>query len=232
MTINKEPVYLQICSVLKSLIEEGKYKGGDRFLTEREVSQKFDVSRTTANKSLSSLVGEGILIYKKGVGTFVSAPSKETGCDLRKFFSKQNNIKTEIKVFCERPFGEIPELIQNKFMSKKNIYYIMTLYMIDDIPFLISRKYINIEDDVDSGETILNEINSQFSTVNKELSLSRLKKNDAHLLGRNEGEPAFLIQEILERNETKVYDVSLLVADNVNFTMNHEGYMDITWDSK
>src|SRR4029453_16868789 len=47
------------------------FKTGVRFLSEREVSSRFEVSRVTANKALSNLVSEGILEFRKGVGTFV-----------------------------------------------------------------------------------------------------------------------------------------------------------------
>ena len=48
-----------------------EYRSCDQFLTEREVAEKFQVSRATANKSLASLVSEGFLEFRKGVGTFV-----------------------------------------------------------------------------------------------------------------------------------------------------------------
>ncbi|MFN9913156.1 MAG: GntR family transcriptional regulator, partial [Pirellulaceae bacterium] len=43
----------------------------DRFLTEREIADRFGVSRPTANKALASLVSEGLLEFRRGVGTFV-----------------------------------------------------------------------------------------------------------------------------------------------------------------
>jgi GntR family transcriptional regulator len=48
-----------------------EYRSGDQFLTEREVAEKFQVSHATANKSLASLVSEGFLEFRKGLGTFV-----------------------------------------------------------------------------------------------------------------------------------------------------------------
>ena len=47
------------------------YAGGDRFLSEREISEAFDVSRATANKVLAGLVSEGVLEFRRGIGTFV-----------------------------------------------------------------------------------------------------------------------------------------------------------------
>jgi DNA-binding GntR family transcriptional regulator len=45
--------------------------GGRKFLTEREICGRYSVSRPTANKALSNLVSEGLLEFRKGVGTFV-----------------------------------------------------------------------------------------------------------------------------------------------------------------
>jgi len=67
----KDPVYLQLHRALRDLIRGDQAAVGGRFLTEREIASRFGVSRATANKALSSLVAEGLLEFKKGVGTFV-----------------------------------------------------------------------------------------------------------------------------------------------------------------
>jgi len=64
------PVYQQLNQRLRSVLAT-EYRLGDQFLTEREIAEKFQVSRATANKSLASLVSEGFLEFRKGVGTFV-----------------------------------------------------------------------------------------------------------------------------------------------------------------
>lgn len=49
---------------------------GGKFLTERQVAERFQVSRITANKALAALVGEGLLEFRRGLGTFLrSSPS-------------------------------------------------------------------------------------------------------------------------------------------------------------
>ncbi len=68
--IVKEPMYQQLNRILRSLIDS-EYKLGEQFLTEREICKRFEVSRTTANKALSNLVSEGLLEFRKGVGTFI-----------------------------------------------------------------------------------------------------------------------------------------------------------------
>lgn len=66
----RSPVYQQLNQRLRAALA-AEYRSGDQFLTEREVAEKFQVSRATANKSLASLVSEGFLEFRKGLGTFV-----------------------------------------------------------------------------------------------------------------------------------------------------------------
>jgi GntR family transcriptional regulator len=68
--LQRNPVYQQLNDRLRTALA-GEYKRGDRFLTEREIAERFEVSRATANKALASLVSEGVLEFRRGVGTFV-----------------------------------------------------------------------------------------------------------------------------------------------------------------
>lgn len=67
----REPLYQQLHAVLRELLRSREFVAGDRFLTERQVCSRFGVSRPTANKVLAGLVAEGLLEFRKGVGTFV-----------------------------------------------------------------------------------------------------------------------------------------------------------------
>ncbi len=60
-----------IIDKLRALIRDQKLQPGQRFLTEREIAERFETSRPTANKALSSLVSEGLLEVRRGAGTFV-----------------------------------------------------------------------------------------------------------------------------------------------------------------
>jgi GntR family transcriptional regulator len=71
MGLVREPIYQQLNEALRGLIRSGQVKPGAQFLTEREVGRRFTVSRPTANKALASLVSEGLLEFRKGIGTFV-----------------------------------------------------------------------------------------------------------------------------------------------------------------
>lgn len=70
--INKDPIYQQVNKELRQSLATEEYGIGDKFLTERMICARYGVSRATANKALSNLVSEGVLRFKKGVGTFVA----------------------------------------------------------------------------------------------------------------------------------------------------------------
>ncbi len=79
-----DPIYRQLSATLLELIR-AEFAVGDQFLTERQVSERFGISRTTVNKALSNLVVDGVLEFRKGVGTFVQ--QQKLNVDLKRLVS-------------------------------------------------------------------------------------------------------------------------------------------------
>ncbi len=76
--INKQspiPLYYQIMNQLREKIARGEYPVEGALPPERELVETYQVSRMTIRQALSELVNEGILVRRKGIGTFV-APQK------------------------------------------------------------------------------------------------------------------------------------------------------------
>jgi GntR family transcriptional regulator len=66
------PVYHQIRRTIKYWILDQRYGTNDRIPPEHELAYQFNVNRMTIRQALSSLVDEGLLIRKRGEGTFVT----------------------------------------------------------------------------------------------------------------------------------------------------------------
>jgi GntR family transcriptional regulator len=72
------PLYLQLARHVRSLIIGGKLGHRDALPSERELADRFDVSRVTVRKALRELSEEGLLEQIQGAGTFVNrAPHVE-----------------------------------------------------------------------------------------------------------------------------------------------------------
>ena len=66
------PKYVKIQNYILDAIQSGKYRPGSKLPTEKELSEKFSVSRITVNKALKELSVAGVLEGVRGSGTFVS----------------------------------------------------------------------------------------------------------------------------------------------------------------
>jgi GntR family transcriptional regulator len=76
MRLNKHsftPLYHQIQQALRQSIERGEMKPG-HLLSERELSERFGVSRMTAREALRALRDDGLIYAERGRGTFVAEP--------------------------------------------------------------------------------------------------------------------------------------------------------------
>ncbi len=71
------PAYLRIEQEIRALIDSGIYRPGDRIPTEDELCRKYGVAKMTVRQGLSRLVTSGLLLRRRGVGTFVAAPKIE-----------------------------------------------------------------------------------------------------------------------------------------------------------
>lgn len=68
------PLYLQVVDYLLEQIHGGDLPTGARVLSERELAEVLDVSRTTARLAVDQLVRTGIVYREQGRGTFVAEP--------------------------------------------------------------------------------------------------------------------------------------------------------------
>ncbi len=75
--INKStpvPLYFQLKTLILEELKNGNYKVGELIPTEKELSDTFQISRTTVRQAITELVQEGWLYRVKSKGTFVSQP--------------------------------------------------------------------------------------------------------------------------------------------------------------
>jgi len=68
-----------VVAKLRSYIEEGGYKPGDRLESERELIVRLDVTRARLRKALDTLEHEGTIWRHVGKGTFIASPGVASG---------------------------------------------------------------------------------------------------------------------------------------------------------
>jgi GntR family transcriptional regulator len=74
-TIDREspvPFYFQLSELLEQEIVDGRWEPGFRLPSEPEISAHYGLSRTTIRQALARLEQEGLIVRRKGQGTFVA----------------------------------------------------------------------------------------------------------------------------------------------------------------
>jgi GntR family transcriptional regulator, transcriptional repressor for pyruvate dehydrogenase complex len=75
--IKSTRIYQEIVRQVKTMIAEGRLKSGDQLPPERDLAEKFVVSRTSVREALRSLESLGLVEIRPGEGTFVREVSVE-----------------------------------------------------------------------------------------------------------------------------------------------------------
>lgn len=141
---NRLPLHIRIKEILKQEIQNKEYT--QQIPSERELVERFGVSRSTIRSAISALVQEGILQKKQGVGTFITyRPVRDWLGQLRSFTETINSL------------GMIPgsKLLYNgiehasatisSILGVEKIYVIERLRFADNMPVAIEKHYYPIE---------------------------------------------------------------------------------------
>ena len=70
------PLYIQIREHFQSRIQSGEYPEHTRLPSERQLAERFTVSRMTVTKAIKELEQQGWVYARKGKGTFVASRTK------------------------------------------------------------------------------------------------------------------------------------------------------------
>ena len=85
---DNSPLYMQVARKLVADVREGRYQVDQALPSERLLSEQLDVSRVTARKAIDQLVGQGLVVRRRGSGNYI-APRIEQPLSSLSSFSEQ-----------------------------------------------------------------------------------------------------------------------------------------------
>lgn len=71
------PIYLQIAEEIRTQILSGDLAEGARLTSTTEYATRYRINPATANKAVSLLVDEGLVVKRRGIGMFVTQGALE-----------------------------------------------------------------------------------------------------------------------------------------------------------
>lgn len=72
-TDNRLPLYYQLYDIITEKIHSGIYNENDKLPSERELCEKYDISRATVRRAMVELEKNDYIYKKQGKGVFISS---------------------------------------------------------------------------------------------------------------------------------------------------------------
>lgn len=171
---NPIPYHLQVKDILKKEIVANKYS--DKIPSERELMERFSVSRTTIREAINHLVNEGLLDKKHGKGTFIKKRRP-----IQEWLHTLNSLTETLERFGMTPGSKLllskrvskPEYIA-EHLQEETFYLIKRLRTADGIPIAIERHYVPIKLGEQLNEFDLDSI-TIYDVMEKELGINMYK---------------------------------------------------------
>jgi len=230
----REPMYQQMNEILRQLLRSGEFAEGDQFLTERQIAERFQVSRPTANKVLGAMVSEGLLEFRKGVGTFVCPP--RLNFDVQTLISftekaKEAGRKPSTRVLqferitASAAEPEVAEKLQ--IGSDEALFAITRLRLADGIPVILEKRWVPTS--VFPGlnrqelrgsfyELCRNRYGLRVSESDQIIRAVSLRIKEAKILQTPSGSPAFLVSAVgYSVNKATWWEKTLYRGDSYEF---------------
>lgn len=146
--MKKTPIYIAIAQALIDQIQNELLLPGDQLPTEAQLCEKYNVSRMTVNKALTTLVGRGYISRTAGKGSFVlehrvdKNPAKNSSfsSDILSIHKKPGAILEKYEVV---KAGEIPKIMRILRLSETDlVHYIYRVRTSNDVRIALSTTYI------------------------------------------------------------------------------------------
>jgi GntR family transcriptional regulator len=203
---SRMPLYFQLKEQIKQKIKDGHYKEGDLIPSEREFSDRYELSSTTIRRALNDLVQENFLERKAGKGTFVRL--RKVRRDLRKVLGFTQNMlqmgltpSTQLISKKIQPASDF--VIQSLGLAKDTmIARLERLRLADQEPMMFETRYIRMDlfpgilnQDLSGSLWQVFERAYRYKPIrhSQRIKIAKITADTATLLGVRKGANAFFI---------------------------------------
>lgn len=159
------PLYLQVKKQIMDQIKNGSRKVGSKMPTERELSEKLQISRNTISTAYNELEQEGVLKSYQGKGTFVAEEAKPW---------KARSIEEKITKFVDLGLEEALET----GMTEQEFLELVSNRVKEKIEIMSKISAVYVECNIEQSKMFSSELSSSTNMNVIPLTLNDLKLMD------------------------------------------------------
>jgi GntR family transcriptional regulator len=139
------PLYRQLADILSERIRRGEYPPGTPIPSENRLASGYGIGRPTARQATDTLVRRGILVRRRGAGTFVREAAREVdlfslGGTMASF--KNQGVLIETEIIHPMALVAVTDGPANPFRGG-SAYYFSRLSRADGVPVLMEDIYLH-----------------------------------------------------------------------------------------
>ena len=186
------PLHIQLKTFIKNEIVEGNFV--EKIPSERELMERFSVSRSTVRESVNHLVQEGVLQKIHGKGTFIT-----TNKALHDWLNTLNSFTETVRQMGMKPGAKLlsAETIRdfeygNSVLHQSELFMIARLRTANQMPIAIERHYYTPQlgqeiarynlDEATIYDLIENELNIAIVEAEQTIRCREISQQDADYL--------------------------------------------------
>ena len=230
------PLYYQLETILRKRISSGELARGDRLPSEEALAKEYSLSRITVRQALSSLESDGLIVRKRGKGTFVS--KKHTYLESPKFTGFIEDlismgIRTTSKIL-DISMVEGPQNIQEHLELEvgTQLFRIEKIRLVEGSPFSYVLNYLPPDigqkikkEDLTAKPLLMileDDLGIKTTEAVQSIEATIADTHVAPLLGIRVGDPLLKVERtVFDVNHKPVEYVSVLYrADKYFYTVN------------
>ncbi len=214
------PLYVKLKQTIEDAIHSGKLRHGDALPAERDIADEAAISRVTVRKAIDDLVRDGLLVRRRGSGTFVVKPLPRMQQPLTQLTSFTEDMRrrgmTAGSRWLDRGlfFPTAEETMMLGLAGHAKVARLTRLRLANDMPLALERT--SLPDDIlidpqavaDSLYLTLADSGIRPVRANQRISACNLTEEETVLLGVPTGSAALSVQRIAYLDTGRVMEVS------------------------
>jgi GntR family transcriptional regulator len=230
------PLYFQLLSIIKREIKVGLIKAGDILPSEAELCANYNISRSTVRHAIGELESEGLVVRRRGKGTFISEPKLDRKMEEVYSFTKEMRslgLKPSSKILDFQRISAQMDLSKSLEMMEgsDNAYKIVRVRLANEEPLLIETTFIPVHiipgltREMLTDESLYEVIGTRTGNTPYEAEESYesiiLDREAANVLGCKQNTSGFYIERKTWMQDSTVFELtqSIMRGDRTKFVI-------------
>ena len=199
--------YNYIAGVVRKKIIDGDYEINQKLPSEKELGAEFSASKLTIKKALDILVSEGLIIKRRGAGTFVKSLSVDEMERLiidnqmrgTTAFNPGKTVTSKVLDFSVIP---APEKVSKKLniAEKSFVYEIYRVRLVEEQPTVMEKMYMPIDlivglkkEDIEGS--IEEKLGLTIQSGHRTITVRKVTDFEAEELNLEQGDPVAVAEQ-------------------------------------